>query len=688
MRRLALTAAGIVLLVLAGLRTGATGAGEAPEPDPLTTLGHSVSSGAAPGYVDSKLCGLCHQETYRSYQDVGMFQSFYRPATAVERDRSIEDFEAEPYDHEASGRSYRIERREGGGLLFRRWQTDPSGERIHEIEIPVDWIMGSGYHARVYLYRNPMGELFQLPLAWYTQENDGRGAWAMAPGYDRPDHEGVIRRVRRECMFCHNAYPDVPEGSDAYGAPHTFPEDLPEGTGCQRCHGPGAEHVRRALAGDATQEDVRSAIVDPGRLEPALRDSVCYECHMQPSVAISGVRRFGRGDYSFRPGELLDEFRVQLDVSEADQEREERFEINHHPYRLEQSPCFRATGGALSCLTCHDPHRKVPAEERAAHYRAACLGCHEDLAHPAAAPSGSERTDSGASGDPFLTGDCTACHMPKRRTRDVVHAIMTDHRITRDPPPPAELLAPLEESEPVITGLHFLRPERAPEGALGEVYRAVGALRAGDGADAADHLAANLARARPEATEPWLELAKAQLHLQRFDPLEGTLRAVLERDPGNLRAREWLGIALSGQGRREEAIETLRGVVEQAPDRPEPRVNLGMLLLGQGQATGDAAEVEEAVEHLRRVTELRSNQVVAWYSLGTAHLMLERYRKAAEALRQSLALDPSRTRSYLRLADALLAMDRREEALRYLRHGTTVARQPEAVRSKLEKLEP
>ena len=31
----------------------------------------------------------------------------------------------------------------------------------------------------------------------------------MAPGYDRPNHQGVLHRVRRKCMFCHNAYPNV-----------------------------------------------------------------------------------------------------------------------------------------------------------------------------------------------------------------------------------------------------------------------------------------------------------------------------------------------------------------------------------------------------------------------------------------------------------------------------------------------
>lgn len=683
-------AAGLLAALLSVLSAGSRE--PAPSPDPLAALGHEVTSGAAPGYVSSELCALCHQELYLSYQEVGMFQSFYRPETAAERGRVIEDFSAAPYFHEPSRRYYRIEREEDGRLLFRRWQLDEEGRPMHQLEIRVEWILGSGNHSRVYLYRSAMGELRQLPLAWYSQEG---GHWAMAPGYDHPDHEGVTRRVRRECMFCHTGYPDVPEGSDAFEAPHVYPEDLPEGTGCQRCHGPGAEHVRRALdrgrargrSESSTPEAIRAAIVNPGRLEPALRNSVCYECHMQPSVAIPGVRRFGRGDYSFRPGELLDDFRVQMDVAEEGREPGERFHINHHPYRLEQSPCFQESGGALSCLTCHDPHRKVPAEERAAHYRAACMGCHEGTAadHPPVSRPSTEPGEAAATVD-VATSDCTTCHMPLRRTQDVVHVLMTDHRIIRKPPPPEELLAPLEERDPVIVDLRFLYPERAPEGAEGEVYRAVAALRAGQGASAVEHLKANLPRSGLASPEPWLELGQKQLALGRLADAESTFRRILDWDPGNLLAREWLAVALHGTGRREEAIGLLRAVLEEDPDRPEPRYNLGLFLLARGTAEGDAGAVEEAAVHLRRATELRPAHADAWSFLGAAHAGLGRTTDAADALRRTLEIDPAHTSAYLRLADALVALDRRDEAARHLRVGLREAREPEPVKAKLAEL--
>ncbi|MDJ0930123.1 hypothetical protein [Breoghania sp.] len=89
---------------------------------------------------------------------------------------------------------------------------------------------------------------------------------------------------------------------------------------------------------------------------------------MQPTVAMTGIRRFGRNAYSFRPGEHLNAFRMNLDITDPDMPKADRFEINHHLYRLEQSRCFVESGGKLGCLTCHDRHVKRTLAERAGHY--------------------------------------------------------------------------------------------------------------------------------------------------------------------------------------------------------------------------------------------------------------------------------------------------------------------------------
>ena len=574
---------------------------------------HAAAAPAPEGYVADGRCADCHASMYASFQGVGMARSMVRPRV----ENLIEDL-GTPFFHEPSQRHYELIWSEET-LRFRRWQLDERGGRIHQIELPVDWIVGSGYRSRVYLYRTPSGELYQLPIAWYPQEK----GWGMAPGFDRPDHEGVERAVRRECLFCHNAYPAVGDGSDAKWAPHAFPAAMPEGIGCQRCHGPGAAHIRSVVDG-GSMETVRATIVNPARLTPEKRDSVCFQCHMLPAVGMIGVRRFDRGVYSFRPGESLADYMLHVDVDERDQSREDRFEINHHAYRLTQSPCHQI--GKLTCIDCHDPHQPLRTDSRLAKANDVCLRCHERHALP---------TSTGtATADP---ANCTGCHMPRRRTQDVVHVTMTDHRIERAPA--VNLLAPLAEHEPAIHGVTFFDQASAPSGEEADIYRAVTILRANALAHAPR---AYLEQALPEttltSTVPWLDLIAAELQQRRFAEAERLIALLPEKERTSALARGWLGIARVGLGRPEEALADLRAAVDGAPEVPDTHFNLGLVLHRSGSH-------EEALEHLDRALALRPNLVNGWFARAEALEALGRNDDAIEALRKALAIRPTHTRA-------------------------------------------
>lgn len=580
----------------------------------LGALVAAVMVSVPPGYVDDAACAECHADRAASYQQVAMAKSFFRP----QPERLIEDFDAPPFFHGRSGQYFEMRRR-GETLLFRRYRLAADGAPIDVFEQQVDWILGSGNHARTYLYQLPGGELYQLPVSWYTES----GSWRMAPGYDRPDHDGVTRRVRHECMFCHNAYSGVQDDSLSYWRPQSFPRALPEGIGCQRCHGPGAEHARTRT---------RTSIVNPIRLPVARRNDLCYSCHMQPTVVLAGIRRFGRSIQSFRPGQALAEYAIAVDIDEEAMPRAERFEINHHPYRLEQSRCFTESEGRLSCLSCHDPHKKISDP---AHYRKACLSCHGE-AHR-------------------IEEDCTSCHMQKRRPQDVVHVVMTDHWIRRTPGGD-ELLRPLEEREPVITGVE------APDA----LTRAIALVRATGGAHAAAARALEqlMHAHEPAEIEPWLDLASAQLRQRWWEGLEATTQRILDLDATQELAIEWHAIARAAlTGDTAPAIRALRPL-----ERAEAMFNRGVFLAGREQWT-------EAIGEYGQSLALRPNNAAAWFRLGQARQECGDLHGAIEAFRRTLAIDPAHVAARKAMGEALLLAGEPEEAERY-RNVATGRRPP------------
>jgi hypothetical protein len=126
----------------------------------------------------------------------------------------------------------------------------------------------------------------------------------MNPGYDRADYHGSTRAIHYECMFCHNAYPRIPQGHEEPAAEAQYLEPLPQGIDCQRCHGPGQSHVEAAGRKDATPQQIRAAIVNPARLSPEREMEVCLQCHLETTSRLlpHSLKRFNRGPFSNIPG--------------------------------------------------------------------------------------------------------------------------------------------------------------------------------------------------------------------------------------------------------------------------------------------------------------------------------------------------------------------------------------------------
>jgi Tfp pilus assembly protein PilF len=582
-------------------------------PDALSRLELRASQGAAPGYLPDAACARCHQAIAASYAEVGMARSFSRPA----RSDTLGTTKRFDYTHPLTGQHYRLER-SGAALWFTQSSSQSSS---HRLKLRVDWVLGSGHRAQSFVHQTEAGELYQLPVTWYAEKQ----GLAMSPGYEGRDHAGVERRLRRECMFCHNAYPEVAAGSDVPGQPDLYPQQLPEGIGCQRCHGPGAAHVRAVLDGRGL-DAIHAAITNPARLDWPRRNDVCFQCHLLPAVEAIGVRRAGRGDYSFRPGERLSDYLLHAEIDDREIARDDRFQINHHGYRLLQSRCYIQSRGEMGCVTCHDPHVRRVGAAAIGWYRDKCLECHSTLRPD----HGRDATLPESASD---DRDCVRCHMPGRRTQDVVEATVTDHRIARGPFDAAVLLAPLQPHRPRIGDVQLFDAALSMPTNEASAYRALIALSNGGGASATQALAQQLSLLAPEAPSWWLQLARYQVASRDYDAAARSLRKL----PVGLRnaasARELEAMIAIGTGAYERGAKLLRARVQEGDFHPEADYNLGIAERRLGQE-------KDAIAAFQRAVAARPLSAAGWYQLARSLWTGHDAAAALQALQRAQSIKP------------------------------------------------
>jgi Flp pilus assembly protein TadD len=489
-----------------------------------------------------------------------------------------------------------------GAVYQRRWRSGLSGKTISALESRVDYVMGSGNHARTYLHRTARGGLVELPLGWYSENG---GEFAMGPGHDRA-YTLPPRAIAYECIFCHTAYPNIPPGHEEAGSEPLYEGDLPQGIDCQRCHGPGANHVRLAQSG-AAAEQVRAAIVNPARLSPARQMDVCMQCHLETTSRAlpHSIVKYDRGPFSYRPGQPLGDFEIVFDRA-PEARKPEDFEIVSSAYRLRQSQCFLKSAGKLTCLTCHNPH------ETQANYNGVCAGCHASALQQLV-----------VAGKHTAAAECTGCHMPKRRTDDVVHAVMTEHLIRRRPPP-GDPLAP--------------RAERSDD----DVYRG------------------EVVTYYPPAPDP-LYAAVAQV-AQKSNLAKGLPRleaGIAASKPARPEFYVELGQALLAAGKKPATIAAFEEAAKRKPGSPAIALNLADAFTQSGQPGRAAALLTSALKG-------GVSDPLLWYQLGIAQSAAGKDADAVAAYEKTVTLDPDMAEAHNLLGAALAGggdMDRGQREL-------------------------
>ncbi|MGH9661808.1 MAG: tetratricopeptide repeat protein [Bryobacteraceae bacterium] len=469
-----------------------------------------------PADTGNAACAPCHRALHDSYLRTPMASTSGRAGSGGER-----------FDRAAFG-DYRVFR-DGGRIAF-----EASGARK-----ALDFFIGSGAVARSYAFFDG-GFLFQAPVAYYS----AGARWNLAPGFARYNYPYLTRPVLPGCLDCHSSRIQPVEGTQ-----HAFrdPPFLESGVSCERCHGPGERHVSTARASD---------IVNPVRLDPERRDSVCAQCHLTgefriPRASSAGFRAGGR---------LSDSLAIFVWA-----DRRPGLTVTSHGEKLAQSACRQASGDRLWCGSCHSVHASTrPAREK-------CLACHEPVAC----------TESPAA---RRGRNCVDCHMPRGEVVDAEHVVYTDHSIPRRP------RAARATADRTLAP--FGGGAAAPRD-LGLAYAQL-ALRESDAA--VRERAFTLLRDAPPDTQVLLYLA--ELHKAASDSARAAAlyQQVLRADPAQVTASVALGALLMERGETAEAIRLWKDALARSPGLQLVRMNLALAQLGQGDAASAEANLRKAVE--------------------------------------------------------------------------------------------
>ena len=499
----------------------------------------AASPAAESPYVGNEACAACHDDIYERYSHTAMAR------TSGPASRNLIEGS---FRHESSGVVYRISVEGTKVYLSYERPGDPGLRGRHELQ----YYVGSSTRGSTFLFEID-GFLYKSPINYFVQKK----GWDMSPEYHSP-REMELKPAPPACLFCHASriQPPAPGASNRYGsAPF-----LQDGVGCERCHGPGREHIQG-----------RGVPVNPARLTGERRDSVCIQCHLPGEASVS---RPGKTLEMYRPGDLLSDYALTFVYDDAGHgglgaiSQVEALALSH---------CARRSEGRLACITCHDPHTAVPAPERVAYYRDKCLSCHTR--------SFADRHQQGSP-------DCIGCHMPRGESVEGTHVEVTDHRIRRraSKPVPGPVASPPRSLVPFGTA-------QAEPRDLGLAYAQV-ALR-GDvrASQEALRLLAEALPRYPTDAEVLIRLGFLYQQLGRNGPAAELYERALRAGSEAPEATTNLGVIYASKGDLRKALALWQGVFERNPGLSEAGVNLAAGLCQAGETARARQTLIEALKY-------------------------------------------------------------------------------------------
>jgi len=254
---------------------------------------------------------------------------------------------------------------------------------------PFEITVGSATKGQTYLFWNN-NNLFQLPITYFTSENQ----WGNSPGF--PGKVIYDRPVTMRCLECHTTYAEGKTGDS--GKPDEVNRNtLIYGVTCEKCHGPGAEHVN--WHSDHPKEKQAKFISNPAKFTRSQSLDLCALCH-------GGRMQKTTESFSFETGKNL------ADYFKRDTSYKAVSNIDVHGNQLgllSLSKCFKVSK-SMTCSTCHNSHDDE--NDKLALFSSRCVTCHTKE-HSTTC----KMTETLGN---VINSNCIDCHMPFEKSQGII----------------------------------------------------------------------------------------------------------------------------------------------------------------------------------------------------------------------------------------------------------------------------
>ena len=287
---------------------------------------------AEPGpYVGEARCEKCHAAIFRDSLASRHTQTYYRGAQLDDLpcpDRPLPD----PDDPEVT---HTIHERDG----VLREETRVGREVFDAV---IEYAFGTSDRYLTTVSRDASGGYHIARLSYYdTPEGKGWDRSALDKTHPSPDsRRGVSGRSDRRAGRP-GEVPVLPRDQPAHGRDSIGPETADRAIGCERCHGPGGNHIAAPSRPASRTRRSSTPRTPPPRPSRA-------------SNATTATSSAGTSATTTRANPAW---------------------VRSQGVGWTLSRCNTESGGAFGCVTCHDPHKSARATTTA-EYEAKCLSCH------------------------------------------------------------------------------------------------------------------------------------------------------------------------------------------------------------------------------------------------------------------------------------------------------------------------